>query len=233
MTIINQDLEQAATLQALIDAEAEDLPTAGQTGTARSKAIAAAISSSDIDELMALQVRMSGIIQQIVANKIDLDELGLLDGEQREDFLRELLDQKDVKRLLDVRYDMLRSAFFAHITEANKAKGVHNPEHTPGEIEVPALGKRVVREGGKVKASLDLPKLQAALGKKWAKVTETVHHEAVAAYTEQVFDEDKMLELATSDPKVMEIMSKCIKPAGYGTERLMVRNLDKKVTTDE
>lgn len=227
MTIINQDLETAATLQSLIDAYSEALPAAAKTGTQRSKEIQAAIDSNNVDQFMTLQQRLTGILQQIVSNNIDLDNLGALTDEQIVSFTQELLDNKDIELLGKVRYEMLREAFFAHITAMNEAKGLQNPEHTPGEVQVPALGKRVCREGGKVKATLDLEKLQTALGDKWEQVTNTIKHPAVKAYTEQVFDEEKMLALVTEDPKLMDVMAACVKGAGYGVERLRTYNLKK------
>lgn len=234
MTIINQDLEAAATLQALIDAEAEAMPVAAKTGTQRSKEIQAAIDNNNVDEFMKLQAKLTTHLQQIVGNKIDLENLGLLTDEQIVSFTQELLDNKDLERLLkDVRYAMLREAFFAHITARNAAKGMANPEHTPGEVKVPALGKRIVREGGKIKATLDLGKLQEALGEKWDQVTNTIEHPAVKAYVEQVFDEEKMLALVTENPKLMDVMAACVIPAGYGVERLRHYNLNKKDSPDE
>ena len=115
---------------------------------------------------------MVGIVGQIVANTIDPDNLGPRNDGQLESLMVELLDQKDVKRLLEVRYAMIRAAIFAHITEANRPRSIADPERAPGEAAVPALGKKFTREGGRLKATLDPDKLRTALGaRRWEKVT--------------------------------------------------------------
>ena len=138
----------------------------------------------------------------------------------------ELLDQKDVKRLLEVRYAMIRAAIFAHITEANRAKGLADPERAPGEAAVPTLGKKFTREGGRLKATLDHDKLRKALGaRRWKKVTNEVTVPAVEEHTELVLDEDKILELVRKDPTVLELFRDCVTADRYTPQSFHVREL--------
>jgi hypothetical protein len=220
-----EELDAAATLQALMD-QAVETATA-PSGKARSAQIAAAITDKDVSELLALQEKMVGIVGQIVANTIDPDHLGQRDDGQLESLMVELLDQKDVERLLKVRYAMIRAAIFAHINEANKAKGLVDPELAPGEAEVPTMGKKFTREGGRIKATLDHDKLRKALGvRRWKKICNEVTVPAVAEHTELVPDEDKILELVRKDPKVLELFRDCVSATTRTPQSFHVRKLD-------
>jgi hypothetical protein len=226
MTIL--DLDTGATLQSLIDAAAEDDAPISQTGVARSAEIQAAIDTTNIDELLALQDKLSGIIDTIIANKIDLDHLGLLTPAELYSFGAELVDQKDLKRLIDVRYPMLRAAFYAHIDADHRIKKVKDPTHTPGEVAVPKLGKRFVRQGGKAKKVLDFEKLAKVLGKKrWAQVykTKTVPAQIIAAHTEEYLDETALAKLVQENPKVLKMIEKCVVTAGYGQVSFHVKDI--------
>ena len=138
----------------------------------------------------------------------------------------ELLDQKDVKRLLEVRYAMIRAAMFAHITETQQGLEHREPRAAPGEAPVPTLGKQFTREGGTLKATLDHDKLRKALGaRRWKKVTNAVTVPAVAEHTELVLDEDKILELVRKDPTVLELFRDCVNVDRYTPQRFHVREL--------
>ena len=207
-----EELDAAAALQSLLDQFAEAAPVEVASAKARSAAIAAAIATKDIDELLALQEKMTGIIDQIVVNTIDLDNLGTCTEDELINLMLELLDQKDVERLLKVRYQMIRAAIFAHITEVNKAKKLPDPELAPGEAAVPALGKKFTREGGRIKATLDHQALRKALGaRRWRKICKVVTVPAVEEHTELVPDEDLILELVRKDASVLEIIRDCVR----------------------
>ena len=198
------------TLAALMD-EVIEPEVSHESSKARSERIADAISRKDLDELDALQEKMSGLIDKIMGNTFDPDELAECDEEELQRLLIEAEDHKDLKRLIEVRYQMIRTRVFNHITAANKAKGVTEPEFAPGEAPVPALGKKFTREGGRVKAVLDHDKLRKALGKKrWQQVSKAVVVPAVAEHIEYTLDEDKILELVRKDPKVLDIFRDCV-----------------------
>jgi len=219
-----EQLDAEPTFQALLDQAVETAPT--PSGKDRAAKIAAAITDRDVEELFALQGKMIRVIDQIVANVIDPEDLGTRSEEQLGELMIELLDQKDVKRLIEVRYQMIRAAIFAHITEENRAKSIPNPERAPGEAAVPVMGKKFTREGGKLKASLSQDKLRQALGEaRWAEVTTTVTVPAVAEHTKQELDEDKILELVRKDPSVLELFRSCVTADRYTPQSFHVREL--------
>ena len=222
---IDLDAEAAASLQSLIDAAAEAGPKP-PTGAERKAALADAIAQSNIDKLMALQEKMSGIMGRILANKNITETLGTLSEAELFALMEELEDEQRVKELLELRYQMIRTAVFTHITETHWAKGVSDPEHTPGEALVPALRKRFIREGGKAKAQLDKELLAKKLGtQRWAEVCKKVVVPAVAEHVEYVLDDERMVALVQRDPEVMEIFRSCVVPGKYGTARFHVREL--------
>jgi hypothetical protein len=133
------------------------------------------------------------------------------------------LEQADVKRLLEIRYQMLRTRVFNHITAVNTAKGLPDPEHVPGEAPVPLLGRRFTREGGKAKATLDHAKLMECLGpERAAKVLRTVE---IPAHTETHLNEDALLDLVREDSTVLELIRDCVISGGYGVARFRIRPL--------
>lgn len=224
MTLIDHATEEAANLQSLVEAEGEKLPV--KTGVQRSAELVAAMLTNDIDELMELQETVTGLIDKIIVNRIDPEDLGLLDEDTLQLLMSEHLDRKDMERFLEVRHKIVRAAIFAHITEANKAKGVADPEHSPGDAPVVALGKRFVREGGRLKATLDESELRTQLGEdRWEQVRKAVIVPAVPEHIEYHLDEDAMLALVKADPFVLEVFKKCIIPGGYGAVRLVVREI--------
>jgi len=219
-----EPVDAEPTLQSLLDQAVESAPA--PSGKDRAAQIAAAITDRDVEELFALQSKLIGVIDQIVANGIDPDDLGTRTEEQLRGLMVELLDQKDVKRLIEVRYQMIRAAIFAHITEENRTKNIPNPERAPGEAAVPVLGKKFTREGGKLKASLNSDKLREALGEaRWAEVTTAVVVPAVAEHIKQELDEDKILELVRRDPSVLELFRSCVTADRYTPQSFHVREL--------
>ncbi len=218
---------EIGSLQDLIDAAAE-AQYLSQTGVARKAQIARALDPDnlDLDELIALQEKLEGVVDRILANRIDPLEEGELSPDELYRFMVEALEQQDVKRLLEIRYKMLRTRVFAHITAVHEANGVDDPEHTPGEARVPQLRKRFCREGGKAKATLDHQRLAEALGpERAAKVIRT---EVIPEHTESYLDEDALLDLVREDYTVMEMIRDCVISAGYGVARFCIRDLEKK-----
>lgn len=225
---LGQALDDAASLQSVIDAAAAHVSTQTKSAKAHKAEIAKAIKDGDIDELMALNDVINTLMTKILSNKIDLDNLGEFADEELESVMTEHINAEVVKRLLDVRYAMRREAIFAHITEQNKKKGVADPEHTPGSAPVYTLGKKFTREGGKLKARLDEQKLRGLLGEEvWANISDAVVVPAVKKHTDLVLDESKLLGLVKTDPKVLEKIKDCVLPGGYGASKLMLREITK------
>lgn len=219
------EVDEGMTLQALMD-EVIEVPDSYESSKARTSRIAEAISTKDLDLLDDLQQKMGDIIQKILINTFDPEELEELDDDQLSRLMTEVEDHKDIKRLVDVRYQMIRTRIFNHITAANKAKGITEPEYAPGEVPVPTQGKKFTREGGRIKAILDHDKLRKALGKKrWQQVCKAEIVPAVAEHIEYTLDEDKILELIRKDPKVLHIFKDCVSSGSRTPSSFHVRKL--------
>lgn len=216
------EIEAADTLQGLLDQVAVEVPER-QTGTERKAEIARAIERGDSDELIGLQEKLEGIIERILANKAITEHTGLCTPAELADLMIERLDQADVAKLVEIRYQMIRTRVFDHITEDNRAKGIDDPGHTPGQADVPALKKRFTREGGRIKNVLDQSHLRELLGeKRWAQVCRA---ETIPEHVEYHLSEDALLELVRKDPKVLDLFKKCIIPGGEGIPRFHIRPL--------
>lgn len=228
MTDILESVESAANLQSLIDAAAESTPAQSKSGVKRTAEIEAALSNSDLDELMDLQFKMNKVVERILSVKIDPDDLGLLESEVLSKLAVEQLELKDIERLLEVRYQLRRLAIFAHITEANKTLDVKDPENAPGKALLSDLGKKWVRSGGTLRSRLDREGLRKALGeKKWAKVVDKIEVPAVKAHVEEVFNEDKLYALIQDEPKLMMVLAEYVVPGGRTPQVLNLRDMTK------
>lgn len=221
--VVSEEMDAEATLRALMD---ETVAPAGgkQSGRARAAQIAEAITVKDLDELNALQAKMTGIIDQIVANSFDVEDVGQCTDEQLEALMVELLDNKDLKRLAEVRYQMIRKRIFSHLNAVHAANKVIDPEQAPGEVPVPSLGKKFTREGGRVKALLNHDELRERLGEeRWAQVCNV---EVIPEHTEYHLDETKLMALAAdSGREVMDILRQCVHPGARTPQSFHVRNL--------
>ena len=226
MTDFLVDMSAELALQNLLEEAVEQQTYVPPTGVQRKAATAAALKQVDLDRLLDLQSKMERVIDTMLANKIDLEHLGLLTPGELYDFMVEFLDQRDVKELLEVRYKMLREAIFAHITEENRLKGLPNPENTPGEVAVPKMGKKFSRIGGKPKAQLDEQKLAEVLTEdQWARITRTFVIPAVAEHIETVLDEEKIVAAVQADPSMLEVLRSCVVSEPAPTPRFMVKEL--------
>lgn len=225
MTIL-ESVEQAANLQSLIDAAAEAAPAQSKSGVKRTAEIEAALSNSDLDELMDLQFKMNKVVERILAVKLDPDALGALDPETLSQLAVEQLELKDIERLLEVRYQLRRLAIFAHITEDNKVKEVKDPENATGKVFLVDLAKKWVRTGGTLRSRLDREGLRKALGeKKWAKVIDKIEVPATEAHVEEVFNEDKLYALIQEDTKLMMVLADHVVPGGRTPQVLNLRDM--------
>lgn len=228
MTTIDQlkmleELDEAATLQSILDYAVESAPRE-PSAKDRSSEIEKAITDQDAKKLAEIQDRLTTVVSHILNNHIDLDNLQPCTPEQLHHLMAELLDQKDIKRLVEVRYKMLRAQVFHHITETNRAKGIADPEWAPGEAFVPEVGKKFTREGGRIKGQLDQKALMEALGpERWRRVTTLKSIPAVPAHTVEELDEDKVLQLIKDDPSVLEVIGGCVVPGGRTTQSFHVR----------
>jgi hypothetical protein len=170
---INEALE-AASMEALLDELAVKTAALESKTTQKDRRAAhkAALEGYDIDHLVEMQAKMRAAVDTMTANTFAVDNQGAeLTESQVTALMRELLDQKDIEALLKARYEMIRTAIFAHITETLAAKGIPDPEYATGSAEAPEVGKRFAREGGKRKGVWDYDKLAEVLGEEaWNRV---------------------------------------------------------------
>jgi hypothetical protein len=218
------EMEAAASLADLIEQNAAYAkpPTGKDVELAHQQAI----TKKDMDKLLAIQAKMAAAIDKATANvfvtpdDLDLEEtlLAIYD---------ELMDNKDIAAFGKARYDMIRTMIFNKITADNMAMGIADPDMAPGVLEVPGRGAKLSRVGGKKLVDLDPELLAKKLGKKrWAKVSKTITHPPVEAYTETVLDHEALQELVNEDPKVLELFRESLEITGYTPQRLVPGRLE-------
>ena len=230
MTTLNEDLDAAIALEAMMADSAEvayeKLPTQDQ----RQAEYLAAIKDVDLDKFMELQEQLAELVEMVLSNPIDLDNLDKLTLDQAKGLMEEFLAQKQAKAFFDLRYNMLRAAVFEHITRVNAERKVAHPDRAPGEIPVPELGKKFTREGGKMKAAFDRAKMAEVLTpEQFATVYRTVHVEeqVIEAHDEEIFDEDALKDLVHANFGILEKLRGAVIPQGFTPSSLHVRPLKK------
>lgn len=214
-------------LQSEVLAEA---PPAQPTRTAaqRKDSHRAMLESFDLDRLLEMQDKMASAVDRMTANVIDPDSPAPLTPAKAEELMAELLDQIDIKELLEVRRELIRSAVFAHLTAEAREDGKDEPEYEPGSVAVPALDRKFTREGGKRRApQLDETLLKEGLGDRWeaAYNIEVVPEQVIPEHVEYTLDLQKVMKLAESDPSVLETLRKALVPGERTTPRFFVRSL--------
>jgi hypothetical protein len=232
MTTINEDLDVAVALEAMMtetagQVYAEKAPTTGE----RQAEYLAAIKDKDLSQLLELQEKMVSVVDRIVANNIDLENLDTLSAQEAEALMVELIEQKDIEVLLKLRYAMIRAAVFAHIDMDNTARKIAYPEKAPGEIEVPPLGKRFTREGGKMRATFDQAKMAQVLTKEqYDRIypTVAVPEQVIEAHTEERFDEDALHDMVMADFSLLEKLRAAVVPSGFTPSSFHIRAIQKK-----
>lgn len=217
-----QDLEEAVGLQGLIDTVAASKPL---TGAQQREEISQAFTKKDMAKLQRLQETLGMLVIGILENQIDPEEMELLDEDSLVALMRERLDQQELGALLKLRYELIRTRLFNHFTTDAKLKGLPEPEWEPGEVEVPSLGRKFVRQGGRAKNTIDLDALREAMGKDWDTVVKgrLVAAVNIPEHIEYTLDEDKLLAAVNQNPKLMEIVRDCVVPGGRTVQSFHVR----------
>lgn len=218
--ILNLGLEDNdAAFKSLLESAAP--APRGLTAQQRREALVTAIQKFDLERLIDLQDKMARTVDQIVANEIDADSTETLTPAELESFMREFLDEQEITDLLKLRYDAIRTRVFGHITAINVEQGL--PGESAAEVEVPEMGKKFVRQGGKPKVRLDHEKLAELLGaERWGQVHSEV---TIPARVETKVNQDALLALVHADPAVMEIVRQCVTQDGTTPQSFHVRNL--------
>ena len=117
--------------------------------------------------------------------------------------------------------DMVRSMVFCSMDLAAAEMGEEFPEHTNMEMDVPEIGKRFCREGaGRKDAEWDMNKLRALVGDE---VFFSITTEKVKVTRE--VDDQALSAAILSNPQLMEQLRDVVKPGGWKSARLMVRDI--------
>jgi len=218
--IINEELEAAAAVQALLAAAAVTQIDKKRSAAQRQEALAAAVVGQDLERLLELQDKMARAVDTALVNTTEDDTL-VCTPERLAALMKEHIDFTDISDLLALRYQLRRDRIFAHITAMHEQAGVEDPDHAPGVVPVPEHHKKFTREGGKIKVTLAEGRLAELLGPERAqKVFQTV------VKTETVRDDDALMELVREDPAVLEMVRDCVVPGGYTPMSFHVRNLE-------
>jgi hypothetical protein len=181
----------------------------------------------DLDKLLEMQKKMALAIDRMTANQIT-NEPGFLSPTKAEELMIEMLDQIDIKELLEVRREDIRTAVFAHITEEAARTGDPEPDYATGSIPVPSLGKKFVREGGnRAKPTLDETMFRQALGDNWERAydVEIIPEQVIPERIEYTLDPQKVMALAEKNPEVLEALRKSLIPGARRTPSFTVRNM--------
>jgi len=227
LTKINSLLESRSYIRAYKELQNEAQLQKPQKSSVekRAKEWRDALASMDVDKLLAMQETMSNYVDLIAKHELDFAAPPKdLSEEQKVRMMRSSLMTKEVKEFLEVYYNWVRSTVFGVITEAKEAEGVEDADFAKGEIEVKSLGKRFCKEGGgRRDPVLDEEKLQELLGKEeWEGCLET---EVIPAQEVTVFSVEKLMQLAESNPSVLEKIRVCLKPGDFKSNSFMIRDI--------
>lgn len=214
--------DEIAVLEALLAQAAPSADNKGARSTVATRKAAQrqAIESFDLDRLLELQDKMSNLIDVITANELN-DGKKVLDDERATALMAELLDEREVVEALDARRDMIKDKVFGHLDETV------GPNQN-GSIEVPDLGKRFSREScGYGTPQVDEQRLQGLLGQRWIEACdeEVVPEQIIPEHIEYRLSIEKVLQMAQSEPEILDQLRSCLIPGKLKTPRFWIRDL--------
>lgn len=189
------------------------------------------ISSSDLELMLEMQTKLNRLLSAVTENKLDLDDPGILGPLETEALMAEYLDERDIKELLEVRREMIRTAVFAHLTEECRREGATEPENTNRSLPVPGLGKRFVREGcGRKPPKLDEEKFKKLLGDDWEQAYKAtvVEEQVIPEHVEYEFSPAAVMAMAEDRPGILEVLREALIPGEYRSPSFTVRDLKEK-----
>jgi len=115
----------------------------------------------------------------------------------------------------------LKDIVWTHLNSKLAEEGVEDPENTNGEIEVPALGMKLCREGmGYNDPVIDEELLKERLGDLWEKVYTC---QVIPEQTVYTLDPEGLLDLLKSDPSLVKKIEDAIIPGSPKNGRLILR----------
>jgi hypothetical protein len=214
-------LEAAADAwQALTEEAAAASPEKQPSSEQRREALREALDKVDIVRLAELTKRLSGLVEQLLANPIDTETE--CDEAELARHLEEHLAFQELADLIKLRYDARRARIFGRITADHIANAVDDPDHAPGEVEVPGTERKFTREGGKPKLKLDENKLRGLLSGEQQNRVFTVE----MVKPKIVLDQDALIKLVAEAPELMDVVRQCIISVGHNPSSFHVRNLE-------
>lgn len=181
-----------------------------------------AVETFDVEELAKIEEKLSTYVDKITVPEIV--EPRELTPEESKDLMSEFLSLRDILEFASSRKESIKSMVFASLTERYRELGEENPEIKPGTIEVPELGEKFCREGGGYSnPTLDQEKLKGLLSEEEA--GEIFKEVEIPARVETVFDEDKLVELMSKKPELIEAVRSSLKPGKAKSVRFQVRKM--------
>jgi hypothetical protein len=181
-----------------------------------------AVASSDRGVLARANKVFQGYLPLVRKNAaLAADEPRQLSIVEAKNLMEEALSIAEARSVLDARWETIKEHAFGHMTESFAAEGDEYPEHTPGSIDVPELGKRFAREGcGRQEPELIEKALRALVGPKvWEAITD---RETVVVETVSI---PKLMAMATGDPSLLEHLRRSLKVGEWKKPRLNVRDM--------
>lgn len=213
-----------ADLQERLDARQEVAETRSSVSTRKARVEAArrAFLIDPLETLVEIQVRASALVDVFDAS-ITLEDVPLSQG-QINKLSDELLQLERLKVELEALETRYRALSFAHLDETLPRIPGRPASQVPGKIAASSPGPHYIfeRRGGNRKdPSLNTDTLREVLPPEVAaQIYVTIHHEAVPAYDEQVFDEGRFGELVQSQVIDLDVVAPHLTPGEWRTPSL-------------
>ena len=173
----------------------------------------------DVNKLAGLQTAMSEFVDLITVSVME-DGVVLTEA-QKFTLVTQALARRDIAEFMDVVLWRLKDIVWSHLNSKLAEEGVEDPENTNGEIEVPALGMKLCREGmGYNDPVIDEELLKERLGDLWEKVYTC---QVIPEQTVYTLDPEGLLDLLKSDPSLVKKIEDAIIPGSPKNGRLILR----------
>jgi hypothetical protein len=189
-----------------------------------------------IERLMELHELMSEFVAKKFA-KVTVREFRPLSSEEASGLMDEFLAMRTMSDALEARRAAIKAMVFQHYDAVFSVADILEPDTINGQLPVPEWGKKFVREGaGRKPPTLNTEELKKRLGvADWGKVVSRIEHPAIpewtevhdaqAAWTEELLDEDLLAEYLHSHPHQLEALRLSLTPGEKKVPRFTVRDL--------
>jgi hypothetical protein len=230
MAILDKVEGENAFIQSVLaeaDAQALEIQKKGSNSDTRKAALRTAVAKASKKDLAPVAKALSEykalahLVSAIAANK---DAVDILDENEATIVMEQVLSGKLLEEFVKATYETAKSLVFTSLDNGFAEAGEEFPEHTNGSIDVPALGKRFVREGaGRKPAILVEADLRDAVGDDvWEEITS---EEVIPEQRVRVLDEAKLIAATTANPALLEQVRAAVKAGDWKTPRLMIRDI--------